>query len=192
MFIDDAGNPVIFPGKRRYLAVLQQAAALVFNLGRHGFPQLSGAEFGIDKFLNQRGLHLSIFGFRKDFRTHVLDDRGNRQPLYPLRAPFGGNIPRMPSPQLFRVSFEKHAVQHPAKPVYVKVLQGIFRQLAKQGMQIAEASFDCLPEPHIPKCLGFHADRIIEKMLLIINAGYPLPNQHDPVFLLRVRAGIGQ
>ena len=75
LFIGYAANLPAVRLQGNHAAVFADFAAHFFNAPRHGFPKLPGTEFGINKFLDQRGFHFLplLFPFGKYFLEHILD-----------------------------------------------------------------------------------------------------------------------
>ena len=94
----------------------------------------------------------------------------------------------MPSPEIFRIIFEEHGIQFAPETVDVKVFERLFLPFVEQRGKITETGLQSGDKPHVFEGFKFKGNRIIEKLSVKINAGHPMPAQHDAVFLLWVRA----
>ena len=153
----------------------------------YGFPQLTGSEFGIVEFFDQRGFHLFFVAGGQDLAEHVLDDCLDGQALDPLCPPGCGDFTGMSAPELFGVALKEHGVQHLTETVDVEILQGGFFLLADRGFHIAASRLDGSGQSHILEGLGLHADGVVKEFFLVVDPGYPVAHQHNPVGFLRIR-----
>ena len=174
------------------LAALPNLTAHVNELLSRCLPELTGAELGILEFLNERGLHMGVFlRLRQGLLQNILQNSHNGQALHPLGAPVGGDVPGMTAPELFRVALKEHGVKLFAKAVDVEILQRILVLFAHRGVQVAEARIHGGEESHIVDGVPVHFHGVVKKLLLVVDSGNPVPGQHDPVFLIGVRAAGG-
>ena len=135
---------------------------------------------------------MALFPAGKDFLEHIHDYRHDRKAFGTLGAPVRSDFPGTASPQIFRILFKKHGIQFPAEPVDIKIFQGIFLSFVKHGGQITEAGLKGGNEPHIFKGFPFQGNRIIKKLLVKINTRYPVPGEHHPIRLFRIRPACGK
>ena len=94
----------------------------------------------------------------------------------------------MSAPELFGVALKEHGVQHLAEAVDVEILQRGFFLLADSGLHIAASCLDGGGQAHVLEGLGLHADGVVKEFFLVVDPGYPVPHQHDPVGGFRIRA----
>ena len=98
----------------------------------------------------------------------------------------------MASPEVFGIIFKKHGVKLLAESVDIKIFQRFLFPFMNQCLQVAEKNMDRGQQTHVLERFEFQGNRVIEKLLFKINTGYPVPVQHDSVFLLGVRPSGGQ
>ena len=131
---------------------------------------------------------MAVLLIRQKLAEHIFDDGHNGQALGSLGAPAGIDLAGMAAPQVLRVVFKKHGVELAAETVDVEILQGVFFSLKNRCFQVAETCHDGGGQSHIFEGLPFQGNRIVEKLFIKINTGHAVSRQHDPVFLLRIRA----
>ena len=168
-----------------------QLCAQLLRVGGHRLPELAGAVFGIAEPLDQRGFHPAVF-FAEGFGDRAGEDLHQRKPLDPLRAPIRRNLARMHAPEVFRVMLKKHLIERAAELVDVEIFQRGDGQLVHPRRQIAETGFHRARKTHVDERLRFDRNRIIEKLLQIVDARNAVTREHHPVFPLRVGAADGK
>ena len=94
----------------------------------------------------------------------------------------------MPAPELFRIALEEHGIKLSPEPVDIEILQTIFFFFHKYGFEVTEACFHGGGKTHIPYGCSVHFNGVVKKFPAVINPGYPVPSEHDAVFLFRIRS----
>src|SRR5271157_3423111 len=156
------------------------------------FPELAGAELGIEKPLDQRGFCLllrNVAGMPSDksLLEEVHYDALEREALDALRAPFGADLVARHAPDLFGIRLEKCEVKLLAKPVDDEIFQGFFFALGQQRRaQITDAATKGADKAQISEGRRGQADGIVEEAAQKIDAAFALANQHHQVFPLRI------
>ena len=123
---------------------------------------------------------------------HVFQHCPDGQPLNTLCAPVGRDLAGVSAPELFGVAFEEHPVQHLAEPVDVEVFQIGLRLFRDARTQIAESGFHGGGKAHALDGVLVHGHRIVEEVLVEVDAGDPVTHQHDHVVLFRIGAAFFQ
>ena len=135
---------------------------------------------------------MAVLLIRQKLAEHILDDGHDGQALGSLGAPAGIDLTGMAAPQVLRVVLEEHGVKLAAETVDIEILQRVFFSFENRCFQVTEACHDGSGQSHILEGLPFQGNRIVKKLLIKINPGHAVSRQHDPVFLLRIRAARGR
>ena len=193
LYVGQALYPAVHGMQSGHLATLTDLAAHLLYLRRSGLPELARAVLGIIELLDQGGLYLVlVLLLRHQLLYVVLQDSHNGKSLGTLCAPGSVDLTGVTSPQLLCVALEEHGVQLLAEAIDIEVLQGILRLLGYGSLQIAEARHHGGGKAHVLDGSRIDFDRIVVKLLSVIDTGYTVTCQHHPVFLLRIRSACRQ
>ena len=137
----------------RDLRAADDSTAETLDLRRHHLIELTGTLFRVGILLDERGLDLAA-GFFEGLGKEVPYGFHKGQPLDSLRAPVGGDVLRIASPQLLGIALEEHFVKRLTETVYVKIAERVFFFLADRRFEIAEACLYRPFEAHIAEGRG--------------------------------------
>ena len=94
----------------------------------------------------------------------------------------------MTPPDLLRVFLEEQPVQHGAEPIDVEIFKRLFVSLFQTGNEVAEPCANRPNGAQRGQCFPFQANRVVKEGTETVDAGHTPADQHDPVFLFRIRS----
>ena len=83
---------------------------------------------------------------------------------------------------------KKHGIELFPEAIDIEVLQRLLFPLVQDGSQIAERGDDVGLQPQIFESLPLQRNRVVEKLLIEIDAGNAVPLEHDAILFFRIRA----
>ena len=98
----------------------------------------------------------------------------------------------MASPQFLGISLEEHGIQFLSETIDVEILEIILFFLSDHALQVTAARFHRRSDAHVLYGAHLQRDRVVKKLLFVVDAGHSLTQEHDAVFLLRIRSAFGQ